>query len=225
MKLRHRQLQLPIPRGGQFCEVKTCRLESWGLQDYQDHGWVPVTNNTWRTLDQADTTTSTNGRRKRKGTIPFDPEQYERLSKMSKEKESPGACSERGNKENLIREPEHTEQQQQQGEEKQSEKNTKTKGRARCQSSKVKSQKLSQREEDSSETKKTTGNGDLQDKFPRMRLLQNNESSRNGNSKDEDDSDDLEIQPYDELFFCYVCKSIFVSKQALENHHIQDHNV
>ena len=23
---------------------------------------------------------------------------------------------------------------------------------------------------------------------------------------------------YDELFFCYICKSIFVSKQALEDH-------
>ena len=58
-----------------------------------------------------------------------------------------------------------------------------------------------------------------------MRLLQNNESSRNVISTEEEDPNDLEIQPYDELFFCYVCKSIFVSKQALENHHIQDHNV
>ena len=109
-----------------------------------------------------------------------------------------------------------------------SEKKSKTSGRTRNRNSKQiksQSQKLTQEEEDKSETEKTKENGDLQNKFPRMRLFQNNESARNGNSKDEEDPDDLEIQPYDELFFCYVCKSIFVSKQALENHHIQDHNV
>ena len=140
---------------------------------------------------------------------------------MSKEKESAG--SERGNKENSVREPEPTEQQ----EEEQSE-NSKTSGRTRKRNSKQiksQSQKLAQREEANSETEKAAGNGDLQNKFPRMRLFKNNEMARNGISKEEDDAEDLEIQPYDELFFCYVCKSIFVSKLALENHHIQDHNV
>ena len=28
---------------------------------------------------------------------------------------------------------------------------------------------------------------------------------------------------YDELFFCYICKSIFVSKQALEIHQFSHH--
>ena len=234
VKLRHRQLQLPIPRGGQFCEVKTCRLESWGLQDYQDQGWVPVTNNTWRTLDQADTTTVTStetntGRRKRKGTIPFDPEQYERLSKMSRIAAAAG--SERGNKESLLEEPEplpaNTNGQQDDEQSERSPKTTATVIRGRNKNNKQTKTAypdLTQREEDNFETENITGNGDTNDKFPRMRLFQQNESSKNTNSTEEEDSDDLEIQPYDELFFCYVCKSIFVSKQALENHHSQDHN-
>ena len=274
VKLHHRQLQLPIPRGAQFCEVKTSRLESWGLQDYQDQGWVPVTSNTWRTLDQADTTTGTpviTERRKRKGTIPFDPEQYERLCKMSKEK-AEARCDKR-NKENVIKEsePELTKEQEEEQLEKntkttrgrprnknskqikenvirepepeltekqeddQSEKYTKTtRGRPRNKNSKqtnTDGNKLTHREEDTVETannvatENNVANGNLNDKAPRTRLVQNNESSKGLNSTEEEDPEDLDIQPYDELFFCYVCKSIFVSKAALENHQSQNHNV
>ena len=65
-----------------FCEVKTCRLESWGLEEYQRSGWVPVTDSTWRTISHhSQTATPTKVSRKRRGLIRFDPEQYEKLSK------------------------------------------------------------------------------------------------------------------------------------------------
>merc|ERR1712150_6164 len=96
----------------------------------------------------------------------------------------------------------------------QSEKNTKTPARMKIKNSKqIKTPRP--REQDSVETENTTGNGHLNHKVPRMRLFKNNRSSRNVISTEEEDPNDLEIQPYDELFFCYVCKSIFVSKQAL----------
>jgi len=98
-KKKHNQIFLPIPHGGKFCEIKTTRLESWGLDDYQKCGWVPVNDNKWiplkniETVHGGDTDRNMNNddgksrRRHRKSVVPFD--NSKRRTKKSKAKQNP----------------------------------------------------------------------------------------------------------------------------------------
>ena len=92
-KNKHNQIFLPIPHGGKFCEIKATRLESWGLDDYQKCGWVPVNDNKWiplkniETVHGGDTDRNMNNdkddvksrRRHRKSVVPFDNSQQRYL--------------------------------------------------------------------------------------------------------------------------------------------------
>jgi len=41
---------------------------------------------------------------------------------------------------------------------------------------------------------------------------------------EENNADSSKNESYDELFFCYICKSIYVSKKALANHQKSAHS-
>ena len=170
-KLHHRQLQLPIPQGGKFCEVKTCRLESWGLEDYQEVGWIPVTPNTWRSRGhQPGSPPDTQTRRKR---VADSVEQETPAKRRSDQVEG----TERSNKENV--ETEH----------------------------------IAKDVRDKTEDQKTISKA-----APKMKVLQKSEPSTNVDKE-------LHLKPYEELFFCFECKSIFLSSGALESHQYQQHTV
>jgi len=184
-RLKHQQIQLPIPQAAKFCEIKTTRLESWGLDNYRSCGWVPVTSDLWVPLkskpNEGDIEVDNkNRRRHRKSVIPFDPSQFEYISKLGK--------------------------------------------------SSLKSQSTSSKEPDDSRgiideasLKELTMEDakdaiEDQEKVQRETVMRVRRIDPLDDSSDLDETDSQEDHHYDELFFCYSCKSIFVSKHALDKH-------
>ena len=202
LKEKHRQLQLPIPHGGKFCEVKTCRLESWGLQDYHQSGWVPVTPTSWRSLSQQASQPPPEAMRKRRGRTSSSTEIEETVSKTRRRSEE--ESNERSNKENFESENQNVPAQVV----------VEETGDTEAVKERRKRPIKSQTKRGKRKTEQTTRT------LPKMRVLQT-ESHNNV----EDSPDESELQPYDELFFCYVCKSIFVSNKALENHQFLQHSM
>lgn len=87
---KHQQINLPIPQSTKFCEVKTTRLESWSVAEYTQCGWVPVSDTRWvplQTTDQGTGDIRKNSRRRhRRSVVPFDPVQYDHISRLSRNK-------------------------------------------------------------------------------------------------------------------------------------------
>ena len=170
----HRQIQLPIPRGGKFCEIKTSRLESWGVADYERCGWAPVTPTHWKPLrNERDVT--------------------------QKEKEESSPNDRRRHRKSLVEEESPPKRK----------KSSETDNLNNCA-------------------------GNSEDTVVRDFLASSTPKMRSGQSDDNfnalDDLLDGDVGHYgeggsfyDELFFCYICKSIFVSKQALEIHQFSHH--
>jgi len=50
-------LFLPIPNGAKFCEIKTTRLESWGTDEYEAKGFIPLDRTTWVSFDPTESFT------------------------------------------------------------------------------------------------------------------------------------------------------------------------
>jgi len=193
-RLKHQQMQLPIPQAARFCEVKTTRLESWGLNDYRSCGWVPLTSDLWVPLSTSTSSKSSevdnfkvhtevehkNRRRHRKSVIPYDPSQYEYISKLGK--------SSLKSKDPSCKKPE------------------KSKGT------------INDTFEDVVIMEKTENTIESQEIVQHESVTRVMSVERVDHSSDIDITDSQDEHHYDELFFCYSCKSIFVSKHALDKH-------
>ena len=174
---RHRQIQLPIPRGGKFCEIKTSRLESWGVADYERCGWAPVTPTHWKPLGTGSDETQ---KEKEEGSLN---DRRRHRNSMVVEEETPPSPKKR--------------------------KSCETDNLNNCAGNaedNVVSDFLA-----SSTPKMRAGQSD--DNFNALDDLLDGDAGHYGEGG----------SFYDELFFCYICKSIFVSKQALEIHQFSHH--
>ena len=176
---RHRQIQLPIPRGGKFCEIKTSRLESWGVADYERCGWAPVTPAHWKPLGFESDETQT---KKDEGSLLNDRRRH-RKSVGVEEEETPPKRKKSSETDNLNN----------------------------CAAGANTDDDLVQDFLESSIPKMRAGQSD--DNFNALDDLLDGDRGHYGEGG----------SFYDELFFCYICKSIFVSKQALEIHQFSHH--
>ena len=175
---RHRQIQLPIPRGGKFCEIKTSRLESWGVADYERSGWAPVTPTIWKPLENR------TDEIKREEESCLNPNDRRRHRKSVTIEESPPSKRRRSSETDNLN-------------------------------------NLAGNSEDN----------DVSDflavSTPKMRAGEVHNDDNFNALNDFLDGDGGHFGEggsfYDELFFCYICKSIFVSKQALEIHQFSHH--